>query len=175
MFENFKKFKALVEKESGLMIKAMRSDHGGEFTSNIFQKYYEDHGIRQPMTVPRSPQQNGVVERKNRKILNMARSMLKSKRLPKELWAEAVACVVYLSNQSPTRSVWRKTPQEAWNRRKPSISHLRVFRSIAHVHVPDEQRSKLDDKSQKYIFIGYDANSKGYKLYNLNTRKTIIN
>ena len=84
VFENFKKFKALVEKESGLSIKAMRSDRGGEFTSNKFNKYCEDHGIRRPLTVPRSPQQNGVAERKNRTILNMVRSMLKSKKMPKE-------------------------------------------------------------------------------------------
>ncbi|XP_060668150.1 uncharacterized protein LOC132799711 [Ziziphus jujuba] len=84
VFENVKKFKALVEKESGLLIKSMRSDRGGEFTSNEFQKYYEDHGIRRFLTVLRSPQQNGVVERKNRTILDMVRSMLKSTRLPKE-------------------------------------------------------------------------------------------
>ena len=124
--------------------------------------------------MPRSPQQNGVAERKNRTILEMARSMLKSKKLPKEFWAEAVAYALYLSNRSPTRSVNGKTPQEAWSGRKPGISHFRVFGSIAHVHVPDEKRSKLDDKSEKYIFIGYDANSKGYKLYNPDTRKTVI-
>ena len=113
VFGVFKKFKAVVEKESGHKIKAMRSDRGGEFTSNEFQEFCEANGIRRPMTVPRSPQQNGVAERKNRTILNMARSMLKSKKLPKEFWSEAVACVVYLSNCSPTRSVWGKTPQEA--------------------------------------------------------------
>ncbi|KAM1699904.1 hypothetical protein ACFX2K_031197 [Malus domestica] len=104
----------------------------------------------------------------------MARSMLKSKRLPKELWAEAVAFAVYLSNRSPTRSVWGKTPQEAWSGRKPGVSHLRVFGSISHVHVPNERRTKLDDKSEKFIFIGYDSNSKGYKLYNPNNGKTVV-
>ncbi|KAH9726094.1 hypothetical protein KPL70_008130 [Citrus sinensis] len=101
--------------------------------------------------------------------------MLKSKRLPKEFWAEAVACAVYLSNRSPTRSVWGKMPQEAWSGRKPGITHLRVFGSIAHVHVPDESRTKLDDKSEKFIFIGYDNNSKGYKLYNPNNGKIPVN
>ncbi|KAM2003469.1 hypothetical protein ACFX15_027030 [Malus domestica] len=105
----------------------MRSDRGGEFTSKEFQEFCEANGIRRPLTVPRSPQQNGVAERKNQTIIDMARSMLKSKRLPKELWAEAVACAVYLSNRSPTRSVWGKTSQEAWSRRKSGISHLRVF------------------------------------------------
>ncbi|KAE8655864.1 hypothetical protein F3Y22_tig00117016pilonHSYRG00207 [Hibiscus syriacus] len=125
-------------------------------------------------TVPRSPQKNGVAERKNRTILDMARSMLKSKKLPKEFWAEAIACVVYLTNRSPTRSVWGKTSQEAWSGRKPGISHLRTFGSIAHVHVPDERRMKLDDKSESFIFISYDANSKGYKLYNPNNKKFVI-
>ncbi|KAH9687903.1 hypothetical protein KPL70_014941 [Citrus sinensis] len=174
VFEAFKKFKAAVEKESGYQIKAMRSDRGGEFTSKEFLEFYEANGIRRPLIVPRSPQQNSVAERKNRTILDMARSMLKSKRLPKEFWAEAVACAVYLSNRSPTRSVWGKTPQEAWSGRKPGITHLRVFGSIAHVHVPDESRAKLDDKSEKFIFIGYDNNSKGYKLYNPNNGKIMI-
>ncbi|KAM2556520.1 hypothetical protein TB2_013736 [Malus domestica] len=141
VFGAFKKFKAAVEKESGCKIKAMRSDRGGEFTSKEFQELCEANGIRRPLTVPRSPQQNGVAERKNRTILNMARSMLKSKRLPKELWAEVVACAVYLSNRSPTRN---------------------------------ERRTKLNDKSEKFIFIGYDSYSKGYKLYNPNNGKTVI-
>ncbi|KAH9670910.1 hypothetical protein KPL70_017154 [Citrus sinensis] len=165
---------SLVEKESGYQIKAMRSDRGGEFTSKEFLEFCEANGIRCPLTVPRSPQQNGVAERKNITSLNMARSMLKSKRLPKEFWAEAIACAVYLSNRSPTRSVWGKTPQEAWSKRKSGITHLRVFGSIAHVHVPDESRAKLDDKSEKFIFIGYDNNSKGYKLYNPNNGKIVI-
>ncbi|KAL4025509.1 hypothetical protein IC575_013910 [Cucumis melo] len=105
VFGMFKRFKALVEKESGYYIKALRSDRGGEFTSNEFKTFCAENGIRRPMTVPFTPQQNGVVERKNRTILNMARSMLKCKKMPKEFWAQAVECAVYLSNRSPTRSL----------------------------------------------------------------------
>ena len=104
----------------------------------------------------------------------MVRNILKRKHLPKEFWAKAVAIKVYLSNRSPTRSVWKKTPQEAWSGRKPGISHLIVFGSIAHVHVPDERRTKLDDKSERYIFIGYSTHSKWYKLYNPNCKKFVI-
>ncbi|KAF7144548.1 hypothetical protein RHSIM_Rhsim04G0139500 [Rhododendron simsii] len=93
--------------------------------------------------------------------------------MPKEFWAEAVDCAVYLSNRSPTRSVWGKTPQEAWSGRKPGISHLRVFGSIAYAQVPEQIRSKLDDRSEKYVFIGYDSRSKGYKLYNPSNGKMI--
>jgi transposase InsO family protein len=108
------------------MIKAMTSDRG-EFTSNEFHKYCEDNGIRRQLTVSTASQQNGVAERKNRTILEMARGMLKSKKLLKELRAEAVACVVYLSNRSPTRSVWGRTPQEASSERSLLSPHLKVF------------------------------------------------
>ncbi|PWA61635.1 hypothetical protein CTI12_AA371330 [Artemisia annua] len=173
-FEAFKIFKAMVEKEKGLKIKSMRSDRGGEFLSKEFNKFCEDNGIRRFPTAPYSPQQNGVVERKNRTILDMVRSMLKSKKMPKEFWAEAVDGAVYLLNRCLSKSLDNKTPQEAWNGMKPTVSHLRVFGSIAYVHVPSQRRSKLDDRSEKYVFVGYDKQSKGYKLYNPITRKVVV-
>ncbi|KAL4361783.1 hypothetical protein GQ457_04G023210 [Hibiscus cannabinus] len=173
-FGDFKNFKALVEKESDFEIKSLRSDRGGEFTSNEFNDFCKENGIRRPLTVPRSPQQNGVAERKNRTILNMARSMLKAKNMPKEFWAEAVSCAVYLSNRSPTKNVDNVTPQEAWSGRKPSVRHIRLFGSIAYAHVPDQGRLKLDDRSSKYVFIGYDSNSKGYKLFNPSNGRIVI-
>ncbi|KAA0032821.1 copia-type polyprotein [Cucumis melo var. makuwa] len=123
----FKRFKALVEKENGHYIKALRSDRGGEFTSNEFKTFCAENGIRRPMIVPFTPQQNGVVEKKNRIILNMARSMLKTKKMPKNFWAQVVECAMYLSNHSPPKSLWNKTPQQAWIGRKPSIAHLRML------------------------------------------------
>ncbi|KAF7132073.1 hypothetical protein RHSIM_Rhsim09G0034600 [Rhododendron simsii] len=104
----------------------------------------------------------------------MARSMLKSKKMPKEFWAEAVDCAIYLLNRCPTRSVDNRTPQEEWGGFKPSVSHLRIFGSIAYAHVPDEKRTKLDEKSEKFVFIGYDSRSKGYKLYNPSNGKIVI-
>lgn len=126
------------------------------------------------MTVPRTPQQNGVVERKNRTIRNMARTMLPSQCMPKEFWAEAVACAVYLSNRSPTRSLEKITPQEAWSGWKPSVKHLKVFGSIGYVHVPEQERTKLDDRSKKMVFIGYAENWKGYKCFDPVTKKVVV-
>lgn len=123
----------LVKVPSGYNIKAIRSDRGGEFTSNEFKLFCEENGIRHPLTVPRSPQQNGFADRKNKSIVNMARSMLKSKQMPREFWAEAIDCAIHLSNRCPTISVQDMTPQEARNGRKPSVSHLRVFGSIAFI------------------------------------------
>jgi hypothetical protein len=106
--------------------------------------------------VLRSPQQNGMVKRKNKSILNVTKSLLKTKKMPKEFWAETVDCAIYLSNRCPTKNLNDMTPQEAWSGRKPNVYHLKVFGSISYVDVDDQIGTKLDDKSKKIIFVGYD-------------------
>ena len=154
-FETFRKFKAEVENATGERVKALRSDRGGEYLSNKFRDFCEEHGIRRFYTAPYTPQQNGIAERKNRTIVDMTRSMIKTKGLPKEFWAEAVNCSVYIQNRCPHQILGQKTPQEFWSGHKPNVGHLRVFGSVAYAHLPDQQRTKLDDKSKKLIFIGY--------------------
>lgn len=171
-FEHFKKFKAFVEKQSDCHIKTLRTDRGGEFVSEEFNQFCEENGIHRELTAPYTPQQNGVAERKNRTIVEMGRSMLNARNVPKEFWAEAVATAVYILNISPTKAVYDQTPYEAWKGRKPKVSHLRIFGCIAYALV--NSRSKLDEKSQKYIFVGYSTQSKAYKLYNPVSGKVII-
>ena len=91
-----------------------------------------------------------------------------------ELWAEAISCAVYLQNRCPTYGLEDVTPQEAWTGRTPSVSHLKIFESIVYAHVPDQKRSKLEDKSKKLIFIGYDSSSKTYRLFDSNTLKVYV-
>jgi transposase InsO family protein len=105
VFSCFKKFKTLVEKESDYSIKSLRTNSEGEFCSNDFNEFCKDHGIKRLLTMPRSPQQNDVVERKNITILNMARNMLKTKKIPKEFWAKVVDCAIYLSNRCLTKNM----------------------------------------------------------------------
>nr|GEX62198.1 retrovirus-related Pol polyprotein from transposon TNT 1-94 [Tanacetum cinerariifolium] len=119
-FENFKKFKALVEKHSGKDLKVLRTDHGGEFISKEFAAFCNEEGIKRELTAPYTPEQNGVADRKNRTVVEMARSMLKSKELTDNFWAEGVAAAVYLLNISSTKSVWNMTPYEAWYGNKQS-------------------------------------------------------
>ncbi|GKC64412.1 retrovirus-related pol polyprotein from transposon TNT 1-94, partial [Tanacetum coccineum] len=126
---------AMVEKEKSLKIKSIRPDRGGEFLSNEFNKFCEDNRIWIFLIAPYSPQQNRVVERKNRTILNMC----------------------------PSKSLENKTSQEAWNGMKPTISHLRIFGSIAYVHFLSQRRSKLDDRSEKHVFVGYNKQSKVFE------------
>jgi len=170
----FKRFKVLVEMASGRQIKAVRSDRGGEYTSTAFMEFCEEKGIRRFLTAPYSPQQNGIAERKNRTIMDMVRSMLRSKNLPKEFWAEAVQCAVYVQNRCPHSGLEDRTPQEAWSGQKPTVSHFRVFGSIAYAHVPGQLRSKLEDKSRKLIFIGYDEKTKGFRLLDPISKKVTV-
>ena len=111
----------------------------------------------------------------NRTIMEKARSMLSGTRLGQEFWAEAVETTCYLVNKSPSSRLEDKTPHEVWTGKKLSLSHLRVFGCDAYVHVPKDKRTKLDNKSERCIFIGYKDGLKGYKLWNLEIRKVVYN
>jgi hypothetical protein len=152
----------------------LRSNLGGEFTSTAFNFFYEEPDIRRHLTAPYSSQQNGVAKHKNQTILDMVRNMLKSKNMPKEFWAETVDCVVYLLNRCKRSSLENVTPQEAWSGLKPTVSHLKVFDSVAYVHIPDQRHVKLDDKSLKLIFVGYDERSKSYIFFDPTNKKIHI-
>jgi transposase InsO family protein len=171
MFQHFLNFKAMVEKEKGVNIKCLRSDGGGEYFSIEFSEYLKEHGIQRKYSCSYSPQQNGVAERKNKHIVEIVRAMLNEKNLPNYFWAKVVATIVYIMNRTPTTEVHGMTPEEKFIGKKPNVSHLRVFGCIAHVHVLDEKRSKLDPKVEKCIFIGYSLEQKGYKCFNPSTQK----
>ncbi|KAL9235698.1 hypothetical protein vseg_010437 [Gypsophila vaccaria] len=104
----------------------------------------------------------------------MARSMLLAKGLPNKFWGQAVATAVNLLNLSPTRAVMNQTPFEAWRGKKPRLRHLRIFGCTAYALIPSNLRHKLDRKSEKYIFVGYNIESKAYKLYNPTNGKVIV-
>jgi transposase InsO family protein len=173
-FEIFKCYKARVEKESGAYICSVRTDRGGEFTSQEFTHFCEIHGIHRQLTAAYTPQQNGVAERKNRTIMNMVRSMLFAKSIPSNFWAEAANWCVHVLNRCPTLAVKNRTPEEAWSGLKPSVDHFRIFGCISHVHVPDSRRVKLDAKSFKCILLGVSEESKAYRLFNPATNKIIV-
>ena len=104
----------------------------------------------------------------------MTKSMFKAKNLSNEYLAEAVACVVYVINISPTKSLMNKVPEEAWLGMSCNVSHFRVFVCVSYAHVPKKIRGKSDDQSEKCIFTSYSEQYKTYKLHNPITNKTII-
>lgn len=160
-----------MEKESGEYITCFRTDRGGEFTSNEFEEFSKAQGISRKLTATFTPQQNGVSERKNRTIMNAVRAILNERNVPKVFWPKAVKWCVHVQNRSPTSAVENKTPEEAWSNMKPSMNYFRVFGCVSHVHVPDQKRSKLDDKSKICILLGVSDESKAYRLYDPITKK----
>ncbi|MCO5597177.1 hypothetical protein L7F22_051253 [Adiantum nelumboides] len=171
VFAIFQHYVSMVENETGYKVQTLRTDRGGEYMSGAFKDFLGKKGIKHQCTMPYTPQQNGVAERKNRSLMEMARCMLKAKNLPHKLWMEAVACAAHVLNRCPTRALKTITPYESWYDRKPSISYLRVFGCLAYAHIPQQLRGKLDDKAVKCIFVEYSSGSKGYRLYNLATNK----
>lgn len=172
VFQYFLEWKALVEKATKRKIRTLRTDNGGEYTSSQFENYLKAEGIRHELTVPKTPQQNGVAERLNRTLVEMARSMLLDSKLPKKFWGEAISTAVYLKNRTPVK-VLNKTPFEVWHGKRPKVNHLRVFGSDAYAHVPRDERAKFDTKTRKCIMVGYGDVTKGYRLYDATEGKII--
>ncbi|MCO5610117.1 hypothetical protein L7F22_064352 [Adiantum nelumboides] len=173
VFAIFQHYVAMVENETGCKVQTLRTDRGGEYMSGAFKDFLGKKGIKHQCTMPYTPQQNGVAERKNMSLMEMARCMLKAKSLPHKLWMEAVACAAHVLNRCPTCALKTITPYESWYDKKPSVSYLRVFGCLAYAHIPQQLRGKLDDKAVKCIFVGYSSGSKGYRLYNLTTNKIL--
>eukprot|EP00253_Pinus_taeda_P018693 PITA_18693 len=136
VFEKFRNFKALVENQSGLHIKVLRTDRGGEYISKEFLWFCRENGIHKQLA-RYTPQQIGVAERKNRTIMDMARSMLKGNHFPNDYWAEGVNCAAYILNRCPTKAVMNRVPEEAWSGRKQGVTHMKIFGCVAYAHIPD--------------------------------------
>jgi transposase InsO family protein len=153
-------------------VRTLRTDRGSEYLNQTLSSYCKKEGIKHETTAPYSPQQNGAAERLNRVLFDRVRAMLADSDLPKTMWAEAVVTANYIRNRSPT-AARHKTPWELFFGNPPDVSHLRVFGSTVYAHVPKELRKKLDPLSQKGIFVGYEANSKAYRIL-LDTGKMIV-
>ncbi|KAL5769797.1 hypothetical protein ACOSP7_013951 [Xanthoceras sorbifolium] len=173
VFDTFRKWKAMVENETGLKIKRLRSDNGGEYRDSRFREFCANSGIKMEKTVPMTPQQNGVAERMNRTLNERARSMRLHAGLPKMLWAEAVNTAAYLINRGPSVPLDGGIPEEVWSGKEVNISHLRVFGCISYVHIDSAERSKLDAKSNKCVFVGYGGDEFGYRFWDYENRKII--
>lgn len=173
-FEKIQSFKRIVEKETQNVIKMLRTDRGGEFISAEFSAYCEKNGIQRHLTAPYSPQQNGVVEQRDRTLLEMTRSVLKHMNVPNKYWGEAVRHATYLINRLATRSLDGKTPYEVLRSRKPNVSHLKVFGCVCFARTETPGRKKLDDRSRKLVHLGTEPGTKAYRLLDPDTKRIII-
>ncbi|GJV64955.1 retrovirus-related pol polyprotein from transposon TNT 1-94 [Tanacetum coccineum] len=152
-------------------VRYIRTDNGTEFVNQVMSKYYEGVGIFHQKSVPRTPQQNGVVERRNRTLVEAARTMLIFSKAPMFLWAEAVATACYTQNRSLIHTRHNKTPYELVHDKKPDLTFLRVFGALCYPTNDSEDLGKFQAKADIGIFVGYAPSRKGYRIYNKRTRR----
>lgn len=152
-------------------VRIVRTDNGTEFTNQELRTYFEDVGITHQTSVVRTPQQNGVVERRNRTLVEAARTMLIYSSAPLFLWADAIATACFTQNRSLVHPRFNKTQYELVNNRKPDISYLHVFGALCYPTNDREDLGKLKAKGDIGIFIGYSENSRAFRVYNRRTKR----
>ncbi|GJY88087.1 retrovirus-related pol polyprotein from transposon TNT 1-94 [Tanacetum coccineum] len=156
----------------GCTIVSIRTDHGKEFDNEVQSgEFCNANGITHNFSAPRTPQSNGVVERKNRTLQEMSRTMLNEQSLPQKFWCNAVDTSTYILNRILIRAILGKTPYEPLRGRKPTLYYFRVFGSKCFILNIKDYLSKFDPKSYECVFLGYSQNSKAYIILNKHTRK----
>ncbi|KAK1652756.1 hypothetical protein QYE76_070561 [Lolium multiflorum] len=150
-------------------IKAIRTDNGTEFKNYTMQEFVDDEGIKHEFSAPYTPQQNGVVERKNRTIIEMARTMLSEFNSPHNFWGEAISTAVHYSNRLFLRPLHNKTPYELLTGNKPNVTYIRVFGCKCLVKNNKGKLGKFETRTIEGIFVGYAENSHAYRYYNRST------
>ena len=164
------KIAKVIQNEKNCVIFAIKSDHGGEFQNEKFEKFCGKFRIKNNFSAPRTLQQNEVVERKNRSLEELARTLLNETYLPKYFWADAVSTTCYVLNKVLIRPILKKTPYELFKGRKLNISHLKVFCCKCFIlNNGKDSLGKSDSKADEGIFLGYSLHGHAYRAYNRRT------
>lgn len=174
VLEEFKKFKSLVENQKGRKIKCIQSDNGKEYCNREFDTYLESCGITRRLTVPHTPEHNGIAERKNRTLVETARCMLIQAKLPASFWAEAIFAANHIRNRCPSSSIDGKTPFQLWNGKIPTVSYFRTFGCKAYFLNKEPGKDKFAPRAKSCIFIGYSEQCKGYRIWSPADQKVIV-
>jgi hypothetical protein len=168
--ETLKRFLRWAQNEFGLRIKKIRSDNGTEFKNSQIEGFLEEEGIKHEFSSPYTPQQNGVVERKNRTLLDMSRTMLDEYKTPDQFWAEAVNTVCYSINRLYLHRILKKTSYELLTGKKPNVSYFTVFGSKSFILIKRDRSSNFAPKAVEGFLLGYESNTRAYRVFNKSTR-----
>ncbi|GKC85273.1 retrovirus-related pol polyprotein from transposon TNT 1-94 [Tanacetum coccineum] len=144
---------------------SVRTDKGTEFLNKTLNAFFKKEGIEHQPSTPRTPEHNGVVERRNRTLVEVARTMLSASKLPLFFWAEAIATACYTQNRLIINLTHEKTAYHIINDRKPSIKHLHIFGCTCYLTRDGENFNKMKEKGDPCILVGYSTQSKGYRVY----------
>jgi hypothetical protein len=174
VLHTFKHFQASVENLLSQKIKVLRTDCGGEYTSNEFNAHCASHGITHHFSCPHTPQQNGLVERKHRHVIESALTLLSNAGLSITHWSYAVSTAVHLINRLPTPKLSHQTPWEMLFHKPPDITHLKTFGCLCFPYLRPYNNHKLQPRSTPCIFLGYPIYSKGYICLDPKTHRVYI-
>jgi len=174
VFSCFQDFHKLVANQFNARVPVLRTDNGTEYMNNEFRSYLSDQRIIHQTTCPGTPPQNGVAERKNRHLLEVARSLMFQMNVPKYLWSEAVMTATYLINQMPSRILGMKSPVELLLGRHDFKVPPKVFGCVCFVKDHQPTVSKLDPQAVKCVFMGYASTQKGYKCWDPIGRRLFV-
>ena len=165
VFSCFQDFHALVKNQFKAQVQVIRTDNGTEYVNNTFGVFLSDQGILHQTSCPDTPPQNGVAERKNRHILEVARSLMFTMNVPKFLWSEAVMTATYLINRTPSRILGMKSPCELLLGENKFVVPPKLFGSTCFVRDHRPSVGKLDPRAVKCVFLGYASGQQGYKCW----------
>ena len=169
--ELIKRFITLIENQLNAKVKGIRSDNGTEFKNAVMDRFCAEKGILHQFSSVRTPQQNGVAERRNRTLIDAARTFLCDSKLPVIFWAEAINTACYVQNRVLLNKKQMKTPYEVVYSHKPTVAHFRIFGcpcTLLHLEATPKFNSKADD----CYFVGY-AGRTAYRVYNKSTRQIV--
>ncbi|KAJ0735667.1 putative RNA-directed DNA polymerase [Helianthus annuus] len=173
VFENLKDFYEIVQTQFKRKIKIFRSDNGTEFVNSQMSLFCKTKGIIHQTSCSYTPQQNGVVERKHRHLLNIARALMFQGGLPLRFWSDCILTAVYIVNRLPSSVLNGRSPYEVMFKFKPSLSHLRNFGCLCFSTILNES-DKFAYHADKCVLIGYSSVKKGYKLWSLDEKKVFF-
>jgi hypothetical protein len=168
--ETLKRFLRRTQNEFGLRIKKIRSDNGtAEFKNSQIEGFLEEEGIQHEFSSAYTPQQNGVVERKNRTLLDMARTILDEYKTPDRFWAEAINTACYSINRLYLHRILKKTSYELLTGKNPNVSYFIVFGSKCFILIKRGRNSNFAPKAVEGFLLGYDSNTSAYRVFNKST------
>jgi transposase InsO family protein len=153
-----------------LRIKKVRSDNRTGFKNSQIEGFLKEEGIKHEFSSPYTPQQNGVVERKNITLLDMARTMLDEYKTPDLFWTEAINIACYFINRLYLHQILKKTSYELLTSKKPNVSYFRVFGSKCFILIKRGRNSKFAPKAVEGFLLGYDSNTRAYRVFKKSTR-----
>jgi transposase InsO family protein len=161
-----KRFLRRAQNEFELKMKKIRSNNGSEFKNLQVEEYLEEEGIKHEFCAPYTPQQNGAVERKNRTLIDMVRTMLGEYKTPERFWSEAVNIAFHAINRLYLHRLLKKMSYKLLTGNKPNVSYFHVFGSKCYILVKSGRHSKFAPKAIEGFLLGYDSNTKAYRVFN---------